>query len=71
MHPKFTDLQGEHVVRLAAKFYKNLARVSKFLIAPKGCKQILPSLKFQKLVEVTCKQLTGPLYIFMETMQQV
>ncbi|CAH1453879.1 unnamed protein product [Lactuca virosa] len=64
------DLQGEHVVRLAAKFYKNLARVSKFLIAPKGCKQILPSLKFQKLVEVTCKQLTGPLYIFMETMQQ-
>ncbi|KAI3505106.1 hypothetical protein L1887_27015 [Cichorium endivia] len=64
------DPQGEHVVRLAAKFYKNLARVSKFVIAPKGCKQILPNLKFQKLVEVTCKQLTGPLYTFVEAMQQ-
>ncbi|KAI3689494.1 hypothetical protein L2E82_47453 [Cichorium intybus] len=64
------DPQGEHVVRLAAKFYKNLARVSKFLIAPKGCKQILPNLKFQKLVEVTCKQLTGPLYTFVDAMQQ-
>ncbi|KAL4565776.1 hypothetical protein LXL04_029881 [Taraxacum kok-saghyz] len=64
------DLQGEQVVRLAAKFYKNLARVSKFHIAPKGCKQILPSLKFQKLVEMTCKQLTGPLYTFVDAMQQ-
>ncbi|KAI3691576.1 hypothetical protein L6452_31372 [Arctium lappa] len=64
------DPQAEHLLRLAAKFYKNLARVSKFHIAPKGCKQILPSLKCQKLVEVTCKQLTDPLYKFVETMQQ-
>ncbi|KAJ9536922.1 hypothetical protein OSB04_029655 [Centaurea solstitialis] len=64
------DPQAEHLLRLAAKFYKNFARVSKFHIAPKGCKQILPSLKCQKLVEVTCKQLTDPLYKFVEKMQQ-
>ncbi|KAI3756589.1 hypothetical protein L1987_56411 [Smallanthus sonchifolius] len=64
------DSQAEHLLRLAAKFYKNLARISKFHIAPKGCKQIIPSLKCQKLVEITCKQLTAPLYIFVESMQQ-
>ncbi|KAK9059162.1 hypothetical protein SSX86_021781 [Deinandra increscens subsp. villosa] len=64
------DSQAEHLLRLAAKFYKNLARISKFHIAPKNCKQILPSLKCQKLVEVTCKRLTAPLYTFVESMQQ-
>ncbi|XP_076937653.1 uncharacterized protein LOC143605428 [Bidens hawaiensis] len=64
------DSQAEHLLKLAVKFYKNLARISKFHIAPKGCKQILPSLKCQKLVEVTCKRLTTPLYIFVESMQQ-
>ncbi|XP_024961417.1 Fanconi anemia group I protein [Cynara cardunculus var. scolymus] len=64
------DPQAEHLLRSAAKFYKNLARLSKFHIAPKGCKQILPSLKCQRLVEVTCKQLTEPLYKFVEMMQQ-
>ncbi|XP_071730859.1 uncharacterized protein [Rutidosis leptorrhynchoides] len=65
------DAQAEHLLRLAAKFYKNLARISKFHIAPKGCKQILPSLKCHKLVDLTCKQLTTPLYDFVESMQQL
>ncbi|KAD4178259.1 hypothetical protein E3N88_26850 [Mikania micrantha] len=64
------DSVAEQLLKLVTKFYKNLARISKSLIAPKGCKQILPSLKCQKLVEVTCKQLTAPLYIFVESMQQ-
>ncbi|ONM01926.1 hypothetical protein ZEAMMB73_Zm00001d031000 [Zea mays] len=33
-------------------------------IAPKGYRQSIPSLKFQKLAEVTCKMLTAPLYDF-------
>ncbi|CAL5395694.1 unnamed protein product [Camellia sinensis] len=61
---KLNDSQAEHLVRLAGRFYKNLARISKFQISPKGCKQVLPSLKYQKLVEITCKQLTAPLYNF-------
>lgn len=65
------DTQAEFVLRLAARFYKHLAKMSKLRIAPKGCKQIFPSLKFQKLVEVTCKELTVPLYIFVEIMQKV
>ncbi|PWA72376.1 Armadillo-type fold [Artemisia annua] len=64
------DPQAEHLLRLAAKLYKTLARISKFHIAPKGCKQIIPSLKCQKLVEVTCKQLTAPLYAFVDYMQK-
>ncbi|KAM0001461.1 putative fanconi anemia group I protein [Helianthus debilis subsp. tardiflorus] len=64
------DSQAEHLLKLAAKFYKNLARISKFHIAPKGCKQILPSLKCQKLVEVTCTRLTAPLYVFVGSLQQ-
>nr|GEV47933.1 fanconi anemia group I protein [Tanacetum cinerariifolium] len=68
MHLK--DPQAEHLLRLAAKLYKTLARISKFHIAPKGCKQIIPSLKCQKLVEVTCKQLTAPLYTFVDYMQK-
>ncbi|PRQ39249.1 putative fanconi anemia group I protein [Rosa chinensis] len=64
------DTQAEHVLRLAARFYKHLAQMSKLRIATKGCKQIFPSLKFQKLVEVTCKELTVPLYIFVEIMQK-
>ncbi|GKU85432.1 hypothetical protein SLEP1_g110 [Rubroshorea leprosula] len=64
------DSQAEHFLRLVAKFYKHLAQMSKLKIAPKGCKQILPSLQFQKLVELTCKQLTVPLYNFVAEMQQ-
>ncbi|KAM1742336.1 hypothetical protein ACFX12_012349 [Malus domestica] len=64
------DTQAEILLRLAARFYKHLAQMSKLRIAPKGCKQIFPSLKFQKLVEVTCKQLTNPLYVFVDIMQK-
>uniref|UniRef100_A0A2N9H7A5 Fanconi anemia group I protein n=1 Tax=Fagus sylvatica TaxID=28930 RepID=A0A2N9H7A5_FAGSY len=63
--------QAEHLLRLAAKFYKHLAQMSKLRIAPKGCKQLLPSLKFEKLVELTCKQLTGPLYNFVMLVQKL
>ncbi|PON88352.1 Fanconi anemia group I protein [Trema orientale] len=64
------DSQAETLVRLAARFYKHLAQMSKLRIAPKGCKQVLPSLKFQKLVDITCKQLTVPLYNFVAEMQK-
>ncbi|KAL0457426.1 UNVERIFIED_CONTAM: Fanconi anemia group I protein [Sesamum latifolium] len=64
------DPQAEHLLRLAAKFYKNLARISKYRIAPKGCKQVLPSLKYQRLVEITCRQLTAPVYNFVAHMQK-
>ncbi|KAF3630678.1 hypothetical protein FXO38_27017 [Capsicum annuum] len=39
------DPQAEQLVKLAARFYKNLARMSKLLIPSKGVKQPLPSLK--------------------------
>ena len=45
--------------------------MAKLLIAPRGSKQVLPSLKYQKLVEITCRQLTAPLYKFMEQLQKV
>ncbi|KAK4405546.1 Fanconi anemia group I protein [Sesamum angolense] len=64
------DPQAEHLLRLAAKFYKNLGRISKYRIAPKGCKQVLPSLKYQRLVEITCRQLTTPVYNFVAHMQK-
>ncbi|XP_039020727.1 Fanconi anemia group I protein [Hibiscus syriacus] len=64
------DSQAEHFLRLTARFYKNLAQISKLRIAPKGHKQLLPSLQFQKLVELTCKELTVPLYNFVAEMQQ-
>ncbi|KAL2459280.1 hypothetical protein Fot_54969 [Forsythia ovata] len=64
------DPQAEYLLRIAAKFYKNLARISKLRIAPKGCKQVLPSLKYQKLVEITCRQFTAPIYNFVSQMQQ-
>lgn len=66
-----TDPQAEQLLRLAARFYKNLARISKLQVASKGCKQLLPSLKYQKLVEATCRQLTAPLYNFVANMQKV
>lgn len=65
------DPQAETLLRLAARFYKHLAQMSKLRIAPKGCKQVLPSLKFQKLVEITCRQVTVPLYNFVAEMQRV
>ncbi|KAG4182730.1 hypothetical protein ERO13_A09G063000v2 [Gossypium hirsutum] len=64
------DNQAEHFLRLTSRFYKNLALISKLKIAPKGQKQLLPSLQFQKLVELTCKELTVPLYNFVAEMQQ-
>lgn len=67
----FADSQAELLLRLATKFYKNLARISKLQIAPKGCKPVLPSHDYQELVEITCKHLTAPLYKFVEVMQQV
>ncbi|XP_047311747.1 Fanconi anemia group I protein [Impatiens glandulifera] len=67
---KLMDFQAENLLRLAARLYKNLARMSKMRIASKGCKQLFPSLSYQKLVETTCKLLTGPLYNFVSDMQQ-
>ncbi|XP_042050560.1 Fanconi anemia group I protein [Salvia splendens] len=64
------DPQAEHLLKLAAKFYKNLARISKLRISPKGCKQFLPSSKYQRLVETTCRKLTAPIYNFVTKMQQ-
>ncbi|KAJ4843074.1 hypothetical protein Tsubulata_042019 [Turnera subulata] len=63
------DHQAEHLLRLTGKFYRHLAQMSKLRIAPKGCKQLLPSLTFQKLVELTCKELTVPMYNFVAEMQ--
>lgn len=68
---KYADPQAEHFLRLATRLYKHLAQMSKLRIAPKGCKQLLPSLEFQRLVELTCKQLTVPLYNFVAEMQRV
>ncbi|XP_038709644.1 Fanconi anemia group I protein [Tripterygium wilfordii] len=65
------DNQAEHLLRLAARFYKLLAQMSRLRIAPKGFKQHIPSLTFQKLVELTCKKLTVPLYNFVAEMQKV
>ncbi|KAL1806687.1 hypothetical protein ACET3Z_029755 [Daucus carota] len=64
------DPQAEHLLRVATRFYKNLARISKLQIAPKGCKPVLPSHSYLKLVEITCKDLTAPLYRFVDVMQQ-
>ncbi|OMO50743.1 Fanconi anemia group I-like protein [Corchorus olitorius] len=64
------DTQAEHFLRLTTRFYKHLAQMSKLRIAPKGQKQLLPSHQFQKLVELTCKQLTFPIYNFVAEMQQ-
>ncbi|XP_077218685.1 fanconi anemia group I-like protein [Tasmannia lanceolata] len=64
------DPQAEQLLKLAARFYRHLARVTKLRIAPKGCKQTLPGQKFEKIAEVTCKKLTGPLYDFVALMQR-
>ncbi|ERN02161.1 Fanconi anemia group I protein isoform X1 [Amborella trichopoda] len=64
------DPQAEYLLRLAAKFYKHLARITKLRIAPKGYRQALPGIKFQTLAEVTCKKLTGPLYKFVAVVQR-
>ncbi|XP_010558807.1 PREDICTED: Fanconi anemia group I protein [Tarenaya hassleriana] len=64
------DPQTEQFLRLAVRFYKQLAQITKLRIAAKGCRQILPSLKFQKLVELTCRQFTVPLYDFLAETQR-
>ncbi|KAB1213961.1 hypothetical protein CJ030_MR5G017224 [Morella rubra] len=60
----FGEVEAEHLLKLAARLYKHFAQMSKLRIAPKACKQLLPSLWFQKLVELTCKQLTVPSFNF-------
>uniref|UniRef100_A0ACD5XKG5 Uncharacterized protein n=1 Tax=Avena sativa TaxID=4498 RepID=A0ACD5XKG5_AVESA len=69
-HMSLKDSQAEQFLKLTAKFYKLLARMSKSQIAPKGYKQFIPGLKFQKLAEVTCRMLTAPVYVFVSTLQQ-
>ncbi|CAN8255542.1 unnamed protein product [Cochlearia groenlandica] len=64
------DSQAAQFLRLAVRFYKQLAQIVKQRIAPKGCKQTLPSVQFQTLVELTCKSLTVPLYPFLAEMQK-
>ncbi|VFQ70471.1 unnamed protein product [Cuscuta campestris] len=63
------DHEAEQLLIMCARFYKNLARISKLCVASKGCKQRLPSMKFQKLVEETFRQLTTPLYTFVANVQ--
>ncbi len=67
----FSDSQAEQFLKLTAKLYKILARMAKSKIAPKGYKQVMPGLKFQKLAEVTCRMLTAPLYVFVALVQEV
>ncbi|XP_020538725.1 Fanconi anemia group I protein isoform X2 [Jatropha curcas] len=67
---RLKDPQAEHLLRLIAKFYKHLAQISRLRIAPRGCKQLIPSPTFQRLVEITCKQLTVPLYTFVAELQK-
>ncbi|CAA0817513.1 Unknown protein [Striga hermonthica] len=64
------DPQAEQLLKMAVKFYKNLARISKLRIAPKGCKQVIPSSNYQRLVEITCRRLTTPIYNFVALMQK-
>lgn len=64
------DSQAEQFIKLTAKFYKLLARMTKLRIAPKGCKQLLPGQKFQKLAEVACRKLTSKLYNFVALVQR-
>ncbi|KAG0478530.1 hypothetical protein HPP92_013249 [Vanilla planifolia] len=63
------DSLAEQFLKLTAKFYKLLSRMAKLQIAPKGCKQLLPGQKFQKLAEVTCRRLTCALYNFVTSVQ--
>uniref|UniRef100_A0A0A9GLQ7 FANCI solenoid 4 domain-containing protein n=1 Tax=Arundo donax TaxID=35708 RepID=A0A0A9GLQ7_ARUDO len=69
-HMSLKDTQAEQFLKLTAKFYKLLTRMSKSQIAPKGYTQSIPDLKFQKLVEVTCRMLTALLYDFVSSIQQ-
>lgn len=69
-HMSLKDSQAEQFLKLTAKFYKLLARMSKSQIAPKGYRQFIPGLKFQKLAEVTCRMLTAPLYDFVCSLQE-
>uniref|UniRef100_A0A0D9VTV0 Fanconi anemia group I protein n=1 Tax=Leersia perrieri TaxID=77586 RepID=A0A0D9VTV0_9ORYZ len=69
-HMSLKDSQAEQFLKLTAKFYKLLARMAKSQIAPKGYKQAIPDIKFQKLAEITCRMLTAPLYNFVATVQE-
>ncbi|XP_039786165.1 Fanconi anemia group I protein homolog isoform X2 [Panicum virgatum] len=69
-HMSLKDTQSDHFLKLTAKFYKLLTRMSKSQIAPKGYTQSIPSLKFQKLAEVTSRMLTSPLYDFVSSVQE-
>lgn len=65
------DTQADQLLRLLGRFYKHLGQMSKLKIAPRGCKQLMPGLKFEKLVELTCTRLTNPLYNFVANVQKV
>ncbi|CAL9779125.1 unnamed protein product [Musa acuminata subsp. burmannicoides] len=67
---KLKDSQAEQLLKITTRFYKLLAPMTKLQIASKGSKQFLPSLKFQKLAEVTCIRLTSPLYNFVALVQR-
>ncbi|CAL9136638.1 unnamed protein product [Musa textilis] len=67
---KLKDSQAEQLLKMTTRFYKLLAPMTKHQIASKGSKQILPSLKFQKLAEVACIRLTNPLYNFVALVQR-
>ncbi|KAI4364453.1 hypothetical protein MLD38_020543 [Melastoma candidum] len=64
------DSEADNLLRLLIRFYKQLALVCKLKIAPRGCKQLQPSIMFQNLMDSTCKQLTVPLYNFVTERQQ-
>ncbi|KAI0510346.1 hypothetical protein KFK09_010947 [Dendrobium nobile] len=64
------DSQAEQFLKMTAKFYRLLTRMTKLRIASKGCKQLLPGQKFQKLAEVACRKLTSKLYNFVALVQR-
>lgn len=64
------DPQADHFLRMVTRLYKQLAQITKLQIAPRRSKQLLPSTRFQKLVELTCKHLTFQLYNFVAEMQK-
>ncbi|KAK9136852.1 hypothetical protein Sjap_007446 [Stephania japonica] len=69
-HMNLKEPQAEQFLRLTARFYKHLSLMTKLRIAPKGFRQALPGLRFEKLAEMTCKRLTAPLYNFVALMQR-
>ncbi|KAJ7296597.1 hypothetical protein O6H91_Y113100 [Diphasiastrum complanatum] len=61
---------AEQFLKVTGRLYKCLAAATRLCIAPKGFRQPLPSDSFQRLTNLTCKNLTGPLYTFVAIMQR-